>query len=110
MESVYISGPMTGRIDFNYPMFNSVAQVIRSFGYIVYNPAESFNGRTDLPKEVYMKEDIGLVLKSDCVVTLPDWEESTGAQLEVEVAKACGIPIIDLESFITNERGYINER
>jgi nucleoside 2-deoxyribosyltransferase len=100
---IYLSGPMTGYPEFNYPLFNQTAAVIRSYGYKVCNPAEFFDGKTDLPKETYMRQDIRAVLDCEMVVTLPKWEESPGAKLEVEVARACGIPVIDLQEFFILE-------
>ena len=94
---------MTGQPEFNYPLFNKTAEVLRSYGYVVFNPAECFDGNTDLPKEVYMRKDIEELLKSDVVALLPGWELSTGAQLEVEVAKQCGIPIRLLEELLATE-------
>jgi hypothetical protein len=34
------------------------------------------------------------------VVTLEGWEQSSGAQLEVEVAKAIGLPVTSYDTFI----------
>ena len=103
-STIYLSGPMTGIPDFNYPLFHSCTAVLRSYGYKVFNPAEFFDGDQTLPKETYMKEDIARVLDSQIVVTLPNWETSSGAQLEVEVARACGIPVVDFQEFMINER------
>ena len=50
-----------------------------------------------------MRKDIEELLKSDVVALLPGWELSTGAQLEVEVAKQCGIPIRLLEELLETE-------
>jgi hypothetical protein len=50
-----------------------------------------------------MRKDIEELLKSDVVALLPGWELSTGAQLEVEVAKQCGIPIRLLEELLATE-------
>lgn len=90
---IYLSGPMTGIPDFNYPAFRNAARVLRMNDIEVFDPSECFDGNQGLPKEVYMRKDIEAVLKSSLVVTLDGWEQSSGAQLEVEVAKACGIPI-----------------
>lgn len=40
IKVVYISGPMTGRPDYNHPNFNRVANRLRAAGYRVINPAE----------------------------------------------------------------------
>ncbi len=106
-SKIYLSGPMTGYPEYNYPLFNKTAEYIRSYGYPVFNPAECFDGDTSLPKETYMREDIKAVLECEMVVTLPGWQESSGALLEVEVARACGIPVIDLQEFMWLEE---NER
>lgn len=41
-----------------------------------------------------MKFDLPAVLDSDAVAVLPGWERSTGARLEVHVARVCGIPVV----------------
>ena len=96
---IYISGPMTGLPNFNYDAFNEVAQKIRILGLSVFNPAEVFSGRTDLDKKHYMRADIAAVVKSKMLVLLEGWETSSGAQLEVEVAKACGIECVGVKRF-----------
>lgn len=90
----YISGPMTGRKDWNYPLFNTVASEYRGMGHTVLNPAESFGGQTGLPKEKYMRKDIGDLLKVDGIVMLPDWSVSEGAVLEHNIACALKLEII----------------
>ena len=100
---IYLSGPMTGLPEYNYPAFREAAKMLRSFGQIVFDPSEAFEGRTDLPKEIYMRKDIEELLKADVIALLQGWELSTGAQLEVEVAKQCGIPIRLLEELVATE-------
>jgi len=91
---------MTGYKDFNYPAFDLAAEVLRAFGFTVFNPTECFQGNTTLPKEVYMKEELKAVLEASVVIVLRGWERSAGAQLEVEVAKACGIPYYEYDEFL----------
>lgn len=90
---VYISGPMTGYPEFNYPEFHRVADEWRKLGHDVFCPAENYDGRTDLPWEFYMKEDIRLVMHCDAIVVLPLWWESRGALIEILTAMACGLPV-----------------
>lgn len=97
---IYLSGPMTGYPDFNYPAFRKASEIFRSQGLEVFDPSEIFDGDQTLSKETYMREDIAAVLKSTLVVTLDGWEESSGARLEVEVAKAIGIPVKSYNEFI----------
>jgi len=106
---IYLSGPMTGLPEYNYPAFREAAKMLRCFGQIVFDPSEAFEGRTDLPKEIYMRKDIEELLKADVVALLQGWELSTGAQLEVEVAKQCGIPIRLLEELIATEGVFLDD-
>ena len=88
---VYISGPMTGYPDWNFPALHQRADELKEAGYDPINPAENFDGQTDLPREVYMKEDIGQLIGCDCITFLPGWQSSRGAALEALVAIECGI-------------------
>lgn len=100
VRTVYISGPMRGRPDFNYPQFHEVAGELRHFGLpgflpedpplAVLNPAENFDGDRDRPIHEYLALDIRQVLDADAVVLLPGWRQSEGARLEVAVAQATG--------------------
>lgn len=100
---IYLSGPMTGIPEYNYPAFRQASKTLRDFGQIVFDPSEAFEGRTDLPKEVYMRKDIEMLLQADVVALLEGWEGSKGAQLEVEVARQCGIPVRLLNELLATE-------
>ena len=97
---IYLSGPMTGYEDFNYPAFRKASSYLRTLGLEIFDPSECFNGDQSLSKETYMREDIRAILSARIVVTLDGWEKSSGAQLEVEVAKAIGVPVTSYDSFI----------
>jgi hypothetical protein len=56
-----------------------------------FDPAKD----TAQPMRHYMKRDLPAVLDADFVAVLPGWERSQGAQLEVHVARTCGIPVLD---------------
>lgn len=89
---VYISGPMTGYPEFNYPAFNAAARQLRMHGYLVVNPAEL---DTDTSKEWhhYMRNDIRELVDCDEIVTLPGWEKSRGATLEVFIGTQLGMSV-----------------
>ena len=78
-QRVYIAGPMTGLPEFNFPAFNAAAKAWREHGWEVSNPAESFDGRTDLPYKQYVEHDIDLLLTCDAIALLPGWD-GTGAR------------------------------
>lgn len=94
---VYIAGPMTGRPDWNFPAFNEAAARLRSEGLEVINPAENFNGKTDLPYEAYIRKALSQIIDKDTgeVCVLPGWESSIGASLEVAVAGILGLPVTE---------------
>lgn len=106
---IYLSGPMTGIPDYNYPEFRKAAKTLRDFGHVVFDPSEAFEGRTDLPKEVYMRKDIEMLLQANVVALLEGWEGSKGAQLEVEVAKQCGIPIKMFSDLLATEGEFFDD-
>jgi len=79
--------------DFNFPAFNDAATRWRAAGWDVCNPAEHFDGRTDLARHEYMRKDIEELLKCDAIVMLSGWFDSNGAQLEYKVAKEIGLDV-----------------
>lgn len=96
--TLYLSGPMTGIPEHNFPLFNAVAHKLRAANAIVYNPAEHFSGRVDLPRAEYMAEDFRKLLEvanADTpvkgIVLLPGWTGSKGARAEVVVAHELGL-------------------
>jgi hypothetical protein len=91
----YLSGPMTGLPEFNFPEFNRVAALWREKGYRVFNPAENHNGVTTLDRPVYMRTDIEQLLQAEIVVVLDGWEQSVGARLEVAIARELGLLVMD---------------
>lgn len=93
----YLSGPMTGIPEFNYPAFNEAAKWLREQGHLVFNPAETFNGDTTKAWSYYMRVDIEAIMESTEIRVLPGWESSAGAMLEVLIALAIGLPIRRLD-------------
>lgn len=90
MRRIYLSGPMTGLPDFNYPAFNAEAARLRALGYHVENPAENPPQET---WEAYMEVCIPQLLTCDTIALLPGWSESRGALWERYVASQEGITI-----------------
>lgn len=95
---VYISGPMRGYPEHNYPAFNEAASVLDSYGYKVVNPADNFQGRVDLPQETYLRVDVGVMAeRCNAIFFLPGWQNSAGARLEWQVAKSLGFDVVNDE-------------
>lgn len=87
---LYLSGPMTGVPEFNIPEFARVAALLRAEGHDVSNPGELgiFVGWEWVD---YLRLDLRLLLDCEAVATLPGWEKSRGASLEVHVATSLGM-------------------
>ncbi len=101
MTAIYLSGPMTGLPDYNYPAFNEAAAQLREFGFRVLNPAELFGGDTTRSRSEYLKADLLVLIQdAELVVTLPEWEQSQGARLEVEVAFQLGLPVKHIDKIM----------
>lgn len=93
MTTYYISGPMTGLPEHNYPLFHEVEQDMKATlarKDKVINPARNFDGDRTRDRAEYMAADVTHVLEAHEIVLLPGWETSEGAKLEVAVARACG--------------------
>ena len=98
-KTCYLSGPMSGLPDFNFPAFNDCAAKLRADGWHVFNPAENFEGRTDRARNVYMTADFKHLLsvaddpgvEVRGIVMLPGWSGSQGARVEVAMALEMGL-------------------
>lgn len=93
---IYLSGPMTGLPDYNYPAFNALAAALRGRGFVVNNPAEA--GSIGRSWEECMRAAIRMLCGSDVVVALPGWENSRGAKIEVGLATDLGLGLVFAEA------------
>ena len=106
---VYLAGPMTGKPDWNFPLFNEVAGKLRAKGHTVFNPSENdeklmlklgITSRGDIPKAKFMELDLDYIVKdAEWMVVLPGWEKSAGASAEYMVARWKGIQIFMWDRF-----------
>lgn len=92
-QYVYLSGPMTGIKDYNFPAFHAAAEELRDRGFEVFNPAETDEGDTTKTRAHYMRQDVKALLEVGAIVLLSGWQTSKGAQLEVSIARELGLPI-----------------
>lgn len=93
-DAIYISGPMTGMPDLNFPAFNAEAARLRNLGLRVVNPAE-VQLPAGSPWAAFMRADlIDMLRHCDTVVTLPGWDRSRGARIEVYVARQLGLRVL----------------
>ena len=97
-KRIYIAGPMTGLPEHNFPAFHAAAARLREAGWEAVNPAENFGGRTDLPRETYLRADVALLVACEAIAVLPGWDESRGAKLEYLIACELGMMVLDAET------------
>lgn len=99
MTRLYVSGGMTGYENMNFPAFDEAARLLRAAGYQVENPAD--NGILDgWTWADYLRHDLALMFNCDALAMLPGWLTSRGANLEVHVAKALGMPVYPYEHWL----------
>lgn len=101
---IYLSGPMSGLPDLNYPEFHRVAKELTERGFEVLSPADIV-----LPKELleligddkdwlwnaYMREAIPMLMRCNTIALLKGWQESAGAGLEITIAAPLGMKVVD---------------
>lgn len=94
----YLSGPMSGLPELNFPMFNGEAERLRAAGYRVVNPAE-INPDPCATWESYMRADIKALMDCDGLLLLPGWQASRGVKVERGLAETLGFQIMEVGEF-----------
>jgi hypothetical protein len=108
-KQVYLSGPMRGHEEFNFPAFIAATETLRVKGYKVYNPAEQelhagfdpktgryADGHEVTIRELILEDLVWVCTFADLVVVLPGWDKSLGAAAEVACARAIGIEVVSI--------------
>ena len=90
----YISGPMTGIPEFNYPAFFAAAEMLEDLGCLVLNPALNPYGLSDA---AYMDIDLAMVRHSTLIVLLHGYDGSLGAAAEIALATRLGIDVVHID-------------
>ena len=92
---IYISGPMSGVAEFNFPLFQHVADALRARGHAVVSPHEK-GGEVesgDVAWDRYLRADIAAMMTCKQIVLLPGWPKSRGAKLELSIALGLGFDV-----------------
>jgi hypothetical protein len=98
---IYLSGPMSGYPQANYPAFYTAAQKLRAEGHRVYNPAEfPHNGTPDtFPLRMAFASYCNFIcLEADTICLLDGWEKSLGVSAELALAKNCKLNVMKLSA------------
>lgn len=111
--TIYLSGPMRGVPQFNFPAFFEAEQRLRDLGHTVINPArhdeemypdiaswEGFDtGNIDECSVFDIKHaimwDLEQVAECDAIAMLPGWQSSIGARIERDLAMLLKHPVLD---------------
>jgi hypothetical protein len=96
---IYLSGPMTGLPDLNFPAFNAAAAQLRAQGLHVVNPAE-INLDGTATWESCMRADIKALCDCTCIALMPGWEQSKGAHLELHIAHRLGLSVLYVDKML----------
>ena len=90
---IFLSGPMTGYPDYNFPFFNMVATTLKECGYDVVNPVDickKYKKEKVLSDKSVFNAMIEEQQKEERTCTdlllLPGWELSKGVRLELKTA------------------------
>lgn len=87
---IYVSGPMTGYDDLNFPAFAAASEQLRAMGHEIISPAE-IEHPDGSQWEDYLRRDLHEMLSCGAILMLDGWHNSKGARLENFVAHEIGM-------------------
>ena len=96
-QIIYLSGPMTGLPELNFPAFHAAARRLRALGWQVVNPAEINTDPAATWHQCLRNDLIALAGCCDVLALMPGWQTSRGAHLELHVARELGLRIVTVE-------------
>lgn len=90
----YVSGPMAGYTDHNFPLFEKANLMLEDSGIKTLSPHNVEHEGENLRWHDYLRGDL-IEMLSFCggIILLPGWPQSSGAGLELYNAKALGWPV-----------------
>ena len=92
----YVSGPMSGYDDNNFPAFSHATKVLRSRGFEIISPHEiEIGGHALMPVrwDEYLRADLKQLVDCHGIVLLRGWSKSRGARLELATALGLGFTV-----------------
>lgn len=119
MKRVYIAGPMTGKLLYNFPAFDNAAAQWRDAGWDVVSPAdltreywrerfgEEFDPASTDPRiaaggdiyDDFLRGDVAAISTCHAIALLPGWEKSSGVAKELIVARVLKLQELDAVTF-----------
>lgn len=101
---VFLSGPISSRMETYKAEFDDAARIVIEAGHLPLNPATLPIG---MESRDYMRICLAMLDSADLLLQLPGWGKSAGAIAERTVAMKTGVESLTLEDFI---REYGPER
>lgn len=99
---LYLSGPMSGYPEFNFPAFFEAATQLQQRGYQVVNPAQ-LNAIGDAWVDCIRRDLLALLdPRVKGLALLPGWMFSRGSQVERYVAYVLGLPVKSVEEWLAD--------
>jgi Domain of unknown function (DUF4406) len=104
---VYLSGPITGKVDGNREVFASTKKILENHGWKVINPYDTNPAEEEAEEAAnraagkfysssywrLLAKDVATIGEVEGIVFLSGWEDSKGARLEAYVGILKGLPI-----------------
>lgn len=107
---LYLCGPMRGRPNYNYAMFNSAATKLRVTGYDVISPVELDQEYGDIHKvtiDVLLERDFSEIRNSDGLALLDGFMDSEGSRKEIAHAANFGLRVGTVQFWLDNWAMFI---
>ena len=121
VRGIYISGPMTGRVDFNKEAFYVAYRAFiftqpNAKELAIYNPADHIEEMMDLPHEKAIRKSLheltserdGMPVYSHLVL-LDGWEESKGSLAELYAALFSGISVHVFSDYVDDGYRFLDK-
>ncbi|OBR52354.1 DUF4406 domain-containing protein [Paraburkholderia tropica] len=102
MKKAYLSGPMTGLPNLNFPAFNRAAVRLRNLRWEVVNPV-AINPDPAADWLDCIAADLLAMRDCTAIVLLPGWSASFGARIERLAAERMGLEIFNLSDLVGEE-------
>lgn len=100
---VYLSGPMKGYPESNFPAFRATAADLRARGLEVVNPAEINVKGAENDADFYnqcLRADLKAMMDCEAIALMRGWEKSSGANLELHVAHRVGMRVLFVDELL----------
>jgi hypothetical protein len=113
---IYLAGSMQAHGNYNFPLFDHVAEKLRAIGHEVFSPADHAReklgsletiqkmGKAELAYNIQFElfpEQIAWICRhAGGVLMLPGWEHSDGAKIERQVALYFKKPVGELDNIV----------